>query len=109
VISGLMASPSVLWPPNHSMVNVTLSYDINDICDAQTQIAVTSNQSTNSIGDGNTAKDWQIVNAHNVLLRSERAGNGSSDRVYTITLTVTDSGLKTTGAVMVTVPHDAGQ
>src|SRR6185437_13844055 len=70
VISGLSVTPSVLWPPNHNMVNVALSYGVSDNCDANPglQIAVTSNQSANSTGDGNTAKDWQVVNTHNVLL-----------------------------------------
>ena len=110
VISGLTVTPSVLWPPNHTMVNTMLSYTITDNCDANLvpAITVSSNQAVNGSGDGNTSNDWQVVDSHNVLVRSERAGNVNSDRVYTITLTAIDSaGSKTTGSVIVTVPHDA--
>jgi hypothetical protein len=63
---------------------------------------------------GNTAKEWQIINSHNnshnVLLRSERAANVSTDGVYTITVTATDSWrTKISGSVTMTVPHDARQ
>ena len=94
------------------MVDVALSHGGSDNCNANAgvQIAVTSNHSTNSTGDGNTAKDWQIIKSHNVLLRSERAGDASTDRVYAITVTANDSwGSKTSGSVTMTVPHDAGQ
>ena len=103
VISGLAVNPAVLWPPNHKMVNATLSYSVTDNCDAQLTpvISVTSNQS------GNT--DWVIQDANDVLLRAERSGS-LGDRVYVITVTVTDSaGSKTSSSVNVTVPHDQGQ
>jgi hypothetical protein len=93
------------------MVSAVLSYTISDNCDANLvpAIAISSNQAGNGT-DGNTRTDWQVVDSHDVLLRSERAGNVSSDRVYTITLTATDSaGSKITESVTVTVPHDAGQ
>jgi len=108
----LAVTPSVFWPPNHKMVNTMLSYTISDNCDANLvpAITVSSNEAVNGSGDGNTSSDWQVVDTHNLLLRSERAGNVSSDRVYTITVTATDSaGSKTTGSVTVTVPHNAGQ
>ena len=31
-ITGAAANPSVLWPPNHRMVNVTVSYEVTDNC-----------------------------------------------------------------------------
>ena len=111
VISGLSVTPAVLWPPNHKMVNAVLSYSITDNCDAQVSpvISVSSNKPNNGSGDGNTASDWQIQDVNDVLLRAERSGN-LGDRIYTITLTVTDSaGSKTSSSVNVTVPHDAGQ
>jgi endo-1,4-beta-xylanase len=103
VISGLSVTPSVLWPPNHKMVNATLSYSITDNCDANIvpTIRISSNEGT--------ASDWQVVDANHVQLRAERAGSGG-DRVYTITLTATDSaGGASTGSVTVTVPHDQGK
>ena len=39
-------------------------------------LGVTSNESPNALGDGNTAADWQILDAHRLLLRAERSGRG---------------------------------
>ena len=44
-------------------------------------------------GDGDTSPDWEVIDAHHVLLRAERAGNGSG-RIYTITVTVTFGGIE---------------
>jgi hypothetical protein len=56
-------------------------------------------------GDGDTSPDWEVIDVNHVLLRAERAGNGSG-RIYTITLTVTDSaGSSSSSSVIVRVPH----
>jgi hypothetical protein len=56
------------------------------------------------MGDGDTAPDWVIVDAHHVLLRAERGGKGNG-RVYTITVTCVDpSGNTTTRTATVRVP-----
>jgi hypothetical protein len=107
VISGLSVDKPVLWPPNHKMVPVTLSYNVSDNCDAGLTpvITISSNEPVNGTGDGNTSPDWQVIDAHHVLLRAERSGNGSG-RIYTITLTVTDSaGSSSSSSVIVRVPH----
>lgn len=111
MISGFAATPSVLWSPNHQMANVTLSYSVAATCEAQPMrlIAITSNQSTNGIGDGNTAIDWSVADSNHMQPRSERSAD-LGDRIYTITLTATDSaGSKNSGSVTVTVPHDSRQ
>jgi endo-1,4-beta-xylanase len=111
VISGLAVNPSVLWAPNHKLVNVALSYTITHQCDTGLvpTLAVASNQPVNGVGEGNTSSDWQVVDPHDVLLRAERSGAIPTDRIYTITLTVTDSaGGSSTASVGVTVPHDQG-
>jgi hypothetical protein len=111
-ITGAAADPSVLWPPNHSMVNVTVSYDVTDNCPLPPNsctLSVTSNEPINGTGDGDTSPDWIVLDDHHVLLRSERAGNGNG-RVYTITITCTDSGGNSSNEqVEVTVPHDQGR
>jgi endo-1,4-beta-xylanase len=107
VISGLSVDKPVLWPPNHMMVPVTLRYSVSDNCDASLKpvITISSNESVDGTGDGDTSPDWEVIDVNHVLLRAERAGNGSG-RIYTITLTVTDSaGSSSSSSVIVRVPH----
>jgi subtilisin-like proprotein convertase family protein len=104
------ASPSVLGPPNHQMINVNIAYQTADNCTLPSSItcalSVASNEPLNGTGDGDTAPDWQILNAHTVKLRSERAGTGTG-RVYTVTVTCNDAaGVSTSRTVNVTVPHN---
>jgi hypothetical protein len=106
-ISGGTASPSTLWPPNHKMTLVTLSYSASGCGSANCSItSVTSNEPVNGLGDGDVAPDWQIVDATHVSLRAERSGLGTG-RIYTITVTCTDGGSNTaTKQIVVTVPLD---
>jgi uncharacterized repeat protein (TIGR01451 family) len=108
-ITNATADPSVLWPPNHRMVNVTVSYDVTDNCPlppGSCTLDVTSNEPVLGHGSGHTSPDWIVVDDHHVLLRAEREGNGNG-RVYTTTITCTDSGGNSSNEqVEVTVPHD---
>jgi hypothetical protein len=109
VISGASATPSVLWPPNHKLVRDTIDYTVSDDCDAAPvcSLSVSSNEGDGG-GSGNTSPDWQVVNAHAVDLRAERAGTGDG-RVYTVTINCKDSlPLSSSKAVTVIVPHDQG-
>ncbi len=101
VISGISATPNVLWPPNNKMRDVRVSYSTTDNCGAITcGLTVTSNEGSSS--------DWQIIDANNVRLRAKRAGNGNG-RIYTITATCRDAaGNATSSSTIVTVPHDMG-
>jgi hypothetical protein len=109
-ITGASASPSTLWPPNHKMRQVAVNYTATDACGSTScSLSVTSNEPVNSIGDGNTAPDWMVVNARQVQLRAERQGPRSG-RIYTITISCTDQArnvARTT--VRVSVPHDQGR
>ena len=90
-ISGASASPNSLWPPNHQMVPVHVDYNTSDTCSSggTCVLSVASNEPINGLGDGDTSPDWSVVDEHNVMLRSERAGGGSG-RIYTITIDCTD-------------------
>jgi uncharacterized repeat protein (TIGR01451 family) len=111
-ITGASANPSVLWPPNHKLENVTVSYDVMDNCPLPANsctLDVTSNEPINGTGDGNTSPDWVILDAHHVQLRAERAGPGNG-RIYTIDITCIDSGGNSSSrSVSVNVPHDQGK
>jgi uncharacterized repeat protein (TIGR01451 family) len=106
VISMPIVDKPILWPPNHKMVDVTVSYSVVDNCGPlTTTISITSNQPINGLGDGDTAPDWEVVDAHHVRLRAER-GNSGVGRTYTIAITVTDSsGNRSTRIVIVSVPR----
>ena len=111
-ITNATADPSTLWPPNHRMVNVTVSYDTTDNCPlppGSCTLSVTSNEPVLGRGSGHTSPDWIVVDEHHVLLRAEREGGGSG-RIYTTTITCTDSGGNSSEEqVEVTVAHDQGR
>lgn len=105
---------SILWPPNHKMVNITIVTHASDNSGPPTLSAVvTSNEPDNGLGDGDTAPDWtDPVITDGVItlqLRAERSGSGNG-REYMITITATDaSGNASTASVKILVPHDKGK
>jgi len=107
VVSNPVANPNTLWPPDHRMANVAINYTATDNCPGlNCVLTVASNEPINGLGDGDTAPDWQVVDAHTVILRAERSAKGTG-RIYTITLTCTDaSNNVTTKTTTVVVPHD---
>jgi hypothetical protein len=114
----VLASPSVLWPANHDLVPIAVSWLAQDAC-AGGQVSVvlvsaTSSEPDDAAGndDGATGGDVQGTDPGtadtNVLLRAERQGKGPG-RVYTLTYRATDGGgNSTTANGVVTVPHDQG-
>lgn len=106
VVSAATVDKPTLWPPNHQMETITVNYTATDNCGVNCVLSVTSNEPINGQGDGDTAPDWVIVDAHHVLLRSERAGKGNG-RVYTITVTCKDAANNTVvKTVTVRVPKN---
>ena len=106
-----MASPDVLWPPNHKMVAVTVSVNGVDNCDSGFSssdcsiVDVTSDEPNNDIGDGNTDGDYEITGDLTVDLRAERQGP-MDGRVYTLTVEcVDDAGNTSTSTAGVNTPH----
>lgn len=108
---GLTASPGVLWPPNHEMIPVALAavvYDAVDPVPSKVMISVTSNETANGSGTGNSSPDWEITGDLTLKLRAERSG-GNSGRIYTIAVESRDaSGNRSVWTATVTVPHDKG-
>lgn len=106
-VVGVELNRNVLWPANHKMVDVTVSYGTTNNCGAVTcTLSVSSNEPINGTGDSDSAPDWEIIDEHHIRLRAERAGNGTG-RVYTITITCIDSsGESTSRSVTVEVPKN---
>jgi hypothetical protein len=100
------ANPDTLSPPNHKMVDVTVTVVANDLVDPASIVrivSVSSNQPLNGTGDGDAAPDWLVTGALTLQLRAERAA--SADRIYTITVEATDAtGNASTKEILVRVP-----
>ena len=107
VCSLAQASPNLLWPPNHTMTQVS----IVGLTDPQSQTltitypTVKQDEPINGLGDGDTSPD-AAVSGSDILLRAERSGTGNG-RVYVVQFTATNTdGAHCSGTVKVTVPHD---
>jgi hypothetical protein len=100
---------SMLWPPNHDMINVGLTAKAASACDANPTVGVTvySNESeTADTGDGPFSPDAANMASGTLRLRSERMGTGDG-RVYLIIATGSDhSGDSSTACTSVMVPQD---
>jgi hypothetical protein len=93
-----------LWPPKHQMEPITVFYDAADNDSVACTLSVSSNEPINGLGDGDTAPDWEIIDAHHLNLRAERSGKGSG-RTYTIGVSCSDpAGNKTSKSTTVRVP-----
>ena len=113
-----VAAPSIsqIWPPNHKLVNVTISGVVDPVEGSAITINVTSifqDEPTNTQGDGNTPVDGYGVGSSTAQVRAERAGTPKlpgNGRMYHISFEGIDAdGGKCTGVVKVGVPHDQGQ
>ena len=108
VIASVTATPSVIWPPNHEMVPVTVLADASAACGPPVCriVSITSDEPANGAGDGNTSPDALFVGL-TAEIRAERAGGGFLGRTYTITVECTDTAGNTTRKdTTVFVPHD---
>ena len=84
-----------LWPANHKLVDVGLTYAAFDVCDTSSlaiDISVTSDEHPRDAGGagGRNHCPDAVVDGETVLLRAERSGSGDG-RVYEITVSATDN------------------
>lgn len=97
----IIASPSILWPPNHKMVDVLIGGTASDSGSgiASVEIMVADEYGVYNMtapGFGST-----------IQLEAWREGTDMDGRYYTITAAVTDkAGNRSTSTTEVLVPHD---
>jgi YVTN family beta-propeller protein len=102
--SQAVASPNLLWPPNHKFVPIQVT-GVTNPGGGPVTITVTSIFQDEPVTDG---PDGTGVGTSTASVRAERDGGGDG-RVYHISFTATNaSGGSCTGAVTVGVPHDQG-
>ena len=106
VISAVATTPNAIWPPKHQMVDVSVTvWATDDSGDTPTcrVTGVTSSETDNGDGDGNTPDDVELVSETAVRVRAERSGPAGS-RVYTVAVQCADgSGNVATGAGTVVI------
>ncbi len=109
--SDAVASPGLLWPPNHELVPISV-LDVTDPSNGIVTVTITSvsqDEPVNGLGDGDTSPDAFGVGTATASVRSERAGNGNG-RVYHISFNATStSGGSCSGQVTVGVPKSQGK
>lgn len=108
VCTAATVSPSVIWPPNHKPVYVSIG-GITDPDGGTPTIRFTGilqDEPTQTTGDGNTTQDAAIEQSGaKAWVRAERSGNFDG-RVYLVSFKATDSaGASCTGELRVAVPH----
>jgi hypothetical protein len=102
------ASPSILWPPNHKLVPVTVSFTSPDPLVDCIILGVAANEPIVEPGPGVKKPDFVRTGELTVSLRAEHSGN--SNRVYSVIVLCSDGfGNTTRTNVPVIVPHDQGK
>lgn len=103
--SHAVASPAVLWPPNHKLIPVQV-VGVTDPVHSPVSIAITGvlqDEATGELDRDDTNRD-AVIRGSTVLLRAEREERGDG-RVYVISFRATDGlGNVCTGTVTSTVP-----
>jgi hypothetical protein len=110
---GAALSLGVIWPPNHTMVPLTIMGVTSDAIPPGITITISSiyqDEPVDALGSGNTAPDGYGVGTSTAYVRAERAGPGTG-RIYFITFTATDGTGDQCGPITLqaNVPHDQGQ
>jgi hypothetical protein len=105
-------STSILWSPNHNLVNVGLSAGATDNCTSGPNITVQvfgDEDDEEPTGDGTHSPDAKSIGLGSLRLRSERKGDGDG-RVYLIVTKATDAAGNVSFCVKtVVVPHGQSQ
>jgi hypothetical protein len=105
-IKSVKATPAMLWPPNHKMVSIALSVEVEDNVTLAPVCRVDSVASNEQLND---SSDWEF-SGMNLSLKAERSGN-LGDRIYTVGVKCKDAtgNDSTPKYVQIVVPHDQGK
>ncbi len=106
-------SPNMLWPPNHTMHDITATVNVTDVCDPNPTFvlkSVTSSEFDDATGDGHTTDDiagTELGTPDTTFqVRAERDG-AKIGRTYTVTYTGSDaSGNDADDSATVVAPHN---
>src|SRR5690606_32707760 len=82
----------LLWPPNHTLVNVGLEVQVDDDCDSGVPLSVivySNEDDTENSGSGVHSPDAKEAAPDTLRLRAERNGGGHG-RVYLIVVSAED-------------------
>ena len=111
----LRVSPPTLWPPDHRLVPVQVTWQVRDLCDPAAGVVLTSVTSSEPDdapggGDGSTTEDIQGALTGSAVtmlrLRAERAAGGPG-RKYILTYQARDAAGNTMSTFgVVTVPRE---
>ena len=112
VCDDAVAAPGELWPPNHTLREVSVA-GVTDPDGDPVAITITSirqDEPLNGVGDGNTCPDGTGVGMDTASVRAERSGSKKvpgDGRVYHVGFSADDGQSGTCeGTVAVCVPHD---
>jgi hypothetical protein len=114
VCGNAVATPGLIWPPNHRPVDVAIGGIVDPDGDPLSIVVtrILQDEPTNTAGDGNTSTDGGGIGTTTAWVRAERMGpqsDGSynNGRVYEIFFTASDGRDGVChGSVTVGVPHD---
>jgi large repetitive protein len=81
------ASPDKLWPPDHKMIDVTITVTTSDDTPVTAEIVNVASSETDP--DDNTSPDWIVTGPLTLQLRAEKSAQAKV-RIYTIDVKVTD-------------------
>ena len=105
----LSVTPTILWPPDRKMIEITPAWTVSDICDESPEVllvSITMNEGVDVINDWYANDNVQVSGNDSIYLRAQRSGAGD-DRLYTITYkAMDDSGNVTVQSATAIVPHD---
>jgi hypothetical protein len=102
-VLSIAVTPSVIWPPDKRMVELTIAKTVSDAGDPHPAVTCTAASNEPGAGDVVIGPDGKIS------VRADRLGAGNG-RTYTITCVATDSvgHASAPATATVLVPHDQG-